>query len=183
MLEYVDLAAVERFDAAVRGSGVWFEAREHEHARHARHLASLWGGNLHDAARATLLAANGSAVLAVLPADRKIGAPRLRALLGAADLRVLRGDRGVGRVGWLGLLPPPGVLPAVPGLFGAASIVDELATLGGRLIVALSPTRSLALAPGDYVRLTGARVLRFAGTTRLLPQGGMVDDDAYAAGG
>src|SRR5919199_821088 len=116
MLDYVDLAAAERFEAVVRGAGVPFELREHEHARHARHLASLWEADLHEAARATLLAADGAAVLAVVRADRKIGAPRLRALLGAADLRVLRGDRGVGRIGWQGLPPPPAALPAVPAL-------------------------------------------------------------------
>jgi prolyl-tRNA editing enzyme YbaK/EbsC (Cys-tRNA(Pro) deacylase) len=126
-----------------------------------------------------LLAVDGAPLLAVVPADRKIGAPRLRTLLGATELRVLRGDRGVGRVGWAGLPPPPAALPAVPAIYDAECMVDELVMRLPRLVVALDGTRSMGLAPADFVRLTQARIGRFVGTTRLLPAGGMVEDDPY----
>ena len=148
-------------------------------ARHARHLASLWDATLQETARATLLYADGAAVLAVVPADRKIGAPRLRSALGHHDLRVLRADRGTGRIGWRGLPPPPGPLPAVPGLFCAECVIDELVLESNRLIISLAPDHSLALPPMQYAAASAARVLRFAGSTRLLPAGGMIEDDPY----
>lgn len=148
--------------------------REHEPARHARHLASLWGAALPEAGRATLFYGDGKAVLVVVPADRKVSAPVLRELLGAHELRVLRGDGGVGRLGWHGLEGALGALPAVPALYGAPLYVDERVLTQRRLIVALTHGRSIELAPLDYVRLAGGTVAQFTGLTRLLPEGGMV---------
>ena len=116
-------SALADFLGALADAGIPHEVRAHEPARHARHLASIWGVPLHQAARATLFYADGDAVLAVVPADRKVAAPRLRTLLGVADLRVLRGDRGVGRAGWINLDGEPGALPAVPALYGARALV------------------------------------------------------------
>ena len=180
-LRYVDPAAADRLLQALAEYGAEFSLRVHEPPRHARHLAALWQVPLYEAGRATLLAADGVPLLAVVPADRKIGAPRLRAFLGAADLRVLRGDRGVGRIGWSGLPAPPGALPAVPAMFGARGLLDELALRSPRLVIALDGTRSIAVAPADYLRAAGVEPARFTGTTRLLPGGGMVEDDPYQA--
>lgn len=170
----VDHGALPRFLHAL--SRVPHELRRHEPARHARHLASLWGVRLGEAGRATLFYADGGAVLVVVPADRKVSTPRLRALLDVDDLRVLRGDRGVGRVGWAGLGETAGALPALPALYGAGALVDPLALAPSRLVITLEPSRSVAIAPSDYVALVGARVARVAGSTQLLEAGGMVDD-------
>jgi prolyl-tRNA editing enzyme YbaK/EbsC (Cys-tRNA(Pro) deacylase) len=172
----VDTAAAERLLAALDCLGLAYERRRHEVPRHARHLAALWGVPLHEAGRATLLEADHRAVLALVSADRKISAPRLRQLLGVAELRVLRGDRGVGRLGWQGLPEPAGALPAVPEMFGASALVERLVLQAPRLIVALGGGSSIALAPADFVRATHATVASFAGTTRLLPEGGLLED-------
>jgi hypothetical protein len=71
------------------------------------------------------------------------------------------------------------VLSAVPAVYGAQCLVDELVLRPPRLVVALDGTRSIGLAPSDFVRVTKARIGRFVGTTRLLPAGGMVEDDPY----
>jgi hypothetical protein len=113
-------------------------------------------------------------VLVLVPADRKIAAPRLRELLGAAELRVLRADRGIGRVGWRGLPGAPGALPAVPGLFGARLLVDALVLRQRRVVLALEPGRSLALSPRALLRPAGGQEVSTTGRTRLLPGGGMV---------
>jgi hypothetical protein len=68
----------------------------------------------------------------------------------------------------------------VPELFGAAAIADDLLLDRHRLVIALDTSRSIQLPPSHFVRVTGAHVGRFAGTTRLLPAGGMVEDDPYA---
>ncbi len=175
-LRVFDYRAVERLRAALDRLGAAYEVRTHEPARHARHLAALWGVALHEAGRATLLQADDQAILALVPADRKIGAPRLRALLGAQVLRVLRGDRGVGRVGWADLPAPPGALPAVPEAYHARCYVDKLVLAIPRLVIALDVGRSMALSPQAFVQATGATVACFAGTTRLLPEGGMVTE-------
>jgi prolyl-tRNA editing enzyme YbaK/EbsC (Cys-tRNA(Pro) deacylase) len=153
------------------------EVREHEALRHARHLAQVWRMPLGHAGRATLFGTERGAALALVPADRKVSAPRFRSLLDVEDLRVLRGDRGVGRVGWTGMPGDPGALPAVPALFGAACWVDERVLALRRIVVALEATRSASLATADYVRLTGARVASFTGTTRLLDEGGMISEE------
>jgi prolyl-tRNA editing enzyme YbaK/EbsC (Cys-tRNA(Pro) deacylase) len=185
----VDAAAVEGFLAALRAAGVPHTVRTHEPARHARHLAALWRVPLPHAGRATLFAADGSPVLALVPANRKVSAPRLAAVVGAAELRVLRGDRGVGRLGWRGLPEPVGALSGVPGLYGARVYVEELVLTGPELIIALDPGRSVRLHPEAYVLVTEGTVAPFAGTTRLLPEGGMIDEavgatsDGHAARG
>ena len=183
----IDVGAVQRFLAAARAAGVEHEVRSHEPERQGsrpaagprggtRHLAAIWGAPLHEVGRATLFSADGAAALVVVPADRKVSAPRLAAVLGAATLRVLRGDRGVGRLGWPPLPGEPGALPALPALFGARGYVEELVLHSPHLVIALGGGRSVRLRPDDYVRLTGARVARFAGSTRLLPDGGMRDE-------
>ncbi len=179
----VDLAAPAALLRAVQDAGVAHEVRTHEPARHARHLAALWGVPLPEAGRATLFfAAAGAAdaaggtggtepprrpVLVLVPADRKIGAPRLRHRLAADELRVLRADRGVGRVGWAGLPGAPGALPAVPGLFFARALVDDLLFERPLVVLTLEPGRSLALSPGDFQRAAGAERVDVAGHTRL----------------
>ncbi|MGH2351134.1 MAG: YbaK/EbsC family protein [Chloroflexota bacterium] len=172
----VDRTAPDRFLLRLAAAGIPHERRRHEPARHARHLAAIWSVALHIAGRATLFYADGAAALAVVPADRKVAAPRLRNLLGASDLRVLRGDRGVGRVGWRGLPGEPGALPAIPDTFHARCLVDELVLNSPRLVISVDAGRSVALAPADYVRVVGAETARFVGATRLLPGGGMVTE-------
>lgn len=161
----VDAGVTERFLDSL--AAVPHELRRHEPVRHARHLASLWNVPLGGAGRATLFFADGAAVLVLVPADRKVSAPTLRSLLAADELRVLRADRGVGRIGWAGLAGPPGALPAVPALFGAAMLVDELALAPQQIVLSVDAGRSIALAPHDYVALVSARVVRIAGTTKL----------------
>jgi hypothetical protein len=176
----LDFAAPATLLRAVQAAGVAHEVRTHEPARHARHLAALWGVPLPEAARATLFFAGAGApdgtgetepprrpVLVLVPADRKIGAPRLRRRLAADELRVLRADRGVGRLGWAGLPGAPGALPAVPGLFFARALVDDLVFERPRVVLTLEPGRSLALSPGDYQRAAGAERADVAGQTRL----------------
>lgn len=180
-LRHVDVAAADRLLQALDHHGIAYERRRHEVPRHARHLAALWGVPLNETGRATLLKAGDQAVLALVPADRKISAPRLRHLLGVAELRVLRGDRGVGRLGWQGLPEPAGALPAVPEMFGASGLVERLVLQAPRLIVALGGAYSIALAPADFVQATHATVASFAGTTRLLPEGGMLEDPPPAS--
>jgi hypothetical protein len=91
---------------------------------------------------------------------------------------VVRGDRGVGRVGWQGLPGEPGALPAVPGLYSARALLEvELLDLP-EVLLTIAPGRSVALAPSAYAGVVGAATARFAGRTRLLPEGGMVRDPA-----
>ena len=156
---------VERFLDGLRA--VPHELRRHEPVRHARHLAALWNVPLGEAGRATLFYADGASVLVLVPANRKISAPTLRTLLGVEELRVLRADRGVGRIGWLTLNGSPGALPAIPSLFGATLLVDQLALTPKRLVLSLDAGLSVAIAPQDYVTLANARVVNVAGRTRL----------------
>lgn len=173
----VDPSAVDRFLARLDERHLVYELREHEPPRHARHLAALWHAPLHQAGRATLFCADGQSVLAVVAADRKVSAPLFRSVQQVVEVRVLRADRGVGRLGWTGMGGEPGALPAVPELFGARGVVDHTVA-AERVILSLGGTRSIALRRADYAAAVGAAVLRFTGATRLLPAGGMVIDPA-----
>jgi prolyl-tRNA editing enzyme YbaK/EbsC (Cys-tRNA(Pro) deacylase) len=181
-LSAVDAGAVQRFLEALRTASVPHVVRRHEPARHARHLAAIWQVPLPHAGRATLFSADGTPVLAVVPADRKVSAPRFSAILGASVLRVLRADRGVGRLGWHGLPQPAGALCAVPGVYGARLYVEEQVLASSDLVVALDSGRSVCLRPKSYAAVGGATVARFAGTTRLLPEGGMIDEASSRSG-
>ena len=181
MEQFASLAGVDDSSVAnllmrARQDGVTLELRTHEPARHARHLAALWGAALWETVRATLFYGGGFAVLGVVPADRKVSATLLRTLLDVDEIRVLRADRGLGRIGWQNLAGEPGVLPAVPALYGARSYVDERVMERRLIILAIAEGRSLRIAPADYVRITCAMVAKFSGTTRLLPEGGMIDE-------
>jgi prolyl-tRNA editing enzyme YbaK/EbsC (Cys-tRNA(Pro) deacylase) len=173
-LASVHLEAPDHFLQALQRRNV--EHRAHEPVRHARHLASIWAAALSEAGRATLFYADGRPVLALVPADRKVSAPTFKVVLGVSDLRVLRGDRGVGRLGWRHMPGEPGALPAVPGMFGAICYVDRRVFESERLIVSLGGGRSVALSPQAYVEVTAAILESFTGTTRLLPEGGMVNE-------
>lgn len=175
-LAVVNAGAADQLLGELRRLRIAHVVRTHEPARHARHLAALWEARLDEVGRATLFYADGAAILCLVPADRKVSAPRLRDLLSAGDVRVLRGDRGVGRLGWSNMPGAPGALPAVPAMFAARGLVDERVVAHGRVAVALGEGRSVSLSPVDYVRVVGADVARFSGTTRLLPEGGMVDE-------
>ena len=166
----------EAFLAWVRAAGEPHVVREHPPVRHARHLAASWGMALGDAVRATLFDADGATVLVAVPADRKIDAPRLRVALGVARVAVLRADRGVGRLGWVNLPGDPGALPGLPGPFGAHLFVDPEVLDRDEVVVAFSPTSSVRVGPGAYLAATGGTRLACVGITRLLPEGGSVED-------
>jgi prolyl-tRNA editing enzyme YbaK/EbsC (Cys-tRNA(Pro) deacylase) len=168
--------ARDTFLTTLRDAGEAHQVRHYGGVRHARHLASLWGRPLTSTVRATLFDAEGACVLVAVPADRKIEAPRLRKVLGVAQLVVLRADRGVGRLGWVNLPGNPGTVPGLPQPFGARLIVEgELLALED-VVVPLTPTTSVRVTPVAYLTAVGGEAVQCVGRTRLLPEGGAIDD-------
>lgn len=168
--------AVARLLDLMASRHIEFETRTHHEARHARHLASMWGVALSATVRATLMAMDGNPVLVAVPADRKIDAPGVRARMGAVAIVVLRGDRGVGRSGWEGMEGPPGALPCLPEMFGASLMIDPELTGLGRIVIGLGGGQSIRCDGTRFAEECAATVIRCVGRTRLLPEGGMVDD-------
>ncbi len=171
--------AVTRLLDLISTSHIDFETRSHPEPRHARHLASIWEVGLSATVRATLMSMDGRPVLVAVPADRKIDALGVRVRTGASTISVLRGDRGVGRVGWEGMEGQPGALPCVPEMFGASLLIDPEVTDAGPIVVGLGGGQSLRCDGVQFAEALGATVIRCVGRTRLLPQGGMVDDPPH----
>ncbi len=168
--------AVTRLLDLMASRHIGFEMRTHHEARHARHLSSMWEVALSTTVRATLMAIDGSPVLVAVPADRKIDAPGVRARIGAVAIAVLRGDRGVGLLGWVGMEGQPGALPCLPGMFGASLMIDPELTGSGPIVVGLGGGQSFRCDGTLFAEACGGTVIRCVGRTRLLPEGGMVVD-------
>ena len=169
------VAVTRLLDLLTKGR-IEFEMRTHPVPRHARHLASMWEAGLSATVRATLMSMDGRPVLVAVPADRKIDVPAVRARTGASGVSVLRGDRGIGLIGWEGMEGQPGALPCLPEMFDAHLLFDQELTEAGPIAVGLGGGQSIRCDGRQLADELGATVFRCVGRTRLLPQGGMIHD-------
>ena len=137
--------------AWLAAAGVPFRVLEH---------APVWTGAEATAARGTPLEAGANALVVrakdrpvhiVLPADRRIDSARLRALLGTGRLRFVTPGCA------------PGAVPPFGNLLGLEVLVDEEVTRGHEIAFnAGSRAVSITIRCADFIRLAGARFVRFA---------------------
>lgn len=100
-------------------SGVPFHAWEHEAVTTSEEAARVRGVSAESGAKALLLKAGGSFVLAVLPGDRQLDWKAAKRLLGVREIRFATTDELLAVTGL-----EKGAVPPFGSLFGVATIVD-----------------------------------------------------------
>lgn len=147
-----------RLAAWLREAGVAFELFEHAPVRTSEEAAAVRGTPLEEGAKALVVRAEDRYVHLVLPAHRRADNGALRALLGTRKLRFATAEELMALTGCV-----PGAVPPFGNLFDLPVLVDEELTARERIAFnAGSNAVSITMRADDFVRLSGARVCRFA---------------------
>ena len=148
----------ERLEQWLSEAGVTFHIVEHAPVRTSEEAARVRGTPLEAGAKALVVRAEDRFVHCVLPANRKADNARLRALLGTRTLRFATPDELLAVTGCA-----PGAVPPFGNLFGLAVLVDEALCANEQVAFnAGSNTVSITMRSDDLVRLSNAKVCRFA---------------------
>ena len=151
-------AVTARLTAWLAAAGMPFRVLDHAPVRTSAEGAAVRGTPLGVGAKALVVRADDRPVHIVLPADRRIDNARLRPLLGTRRLRFVTPDELLTLTGCA-----PGAVPPFGNLFGLEVLVDEELTRGTEIAFnAGSRAVSITMRCADFIRLTGARIARFA---------------------
>jgi len=150
-------AAPRRVDflAWLRAQGVAFEVKKHAEVYTAQEVAAVSRVSGYDLAKVVVLKANGSYVLAVLPAPLRVDFAAARSAVGAKKVS-LASEADFDR-----LFPgcEPGAMPPFGSLWGLKTYVDESLSSHPRIVFnAGSHIETVSMAYADFERL--ARPLR-----------------------
>jgi Ala-tRNA(Pro) deacylase len=150
--------AIEHLVTWLTAEGVPFRVHRHAPVHTSAEAAAARGTPLAAGAKALVIRADDRPVHLVLPADHRIDNARLRALLGARRLRFVTPEELRALTGCA-----PGAVPPFGNLFGLSVLVDEALTRVDEIAFnAGSREVSLTMRCADFLRLAGARVVRFA---------------------
>lgn len=148
----------DRVEQWLREAGVPFRMLEHAPVFTSEEAARVRGTAPEAGAKALVVRAEDRYVHVVLPGHRRVDNARLRELLGTRKLRFATPEE-------LGALTgcAPGAVPPFGNLFGLDVLVDEALTGCEEIAFnAGSNAVSVTMRGDDFVRLSGARVCRFA---------------------
>jgi Ala-tRNA(Pro) deacylase len=147
----------ERLIGWLTAAGVPFRVLHHPPVLTSAEAATVRGTPLEAGAKALVVRADGRPVHLVLPADRRVDNARLRELLEARRVRFATPDELAALTGCA-----PGAVPPFGDLFGLDGLVDEALTRVDEIAFnAGSRTVSITMRCADFLRLAGARVVRF----------------------
>jgi Ala-tRNA(Pro) deacylase len=147
----------ERLIGWLTTAGVPFRVLQHPPVLTSAEAATVRGTPLEAGAKALVVRADGRPVHLVLPADRRVDNARLRELLEARRVRFATPDELAALTGCA-----PGAVPPFGDLFGLDGLVDEALTRVDEIAFnAGSRTVSITMRCADFLRLAGARVVRF----------------------
>jgi Ala-tRNA(Pro) deacylase len=152
-------AVTDRVEDWLRAGGVAYELVEHEPVYTSAEAARVRGTALADGAKALVVRAEERYVHLVLPGHLKVDNARLREILGTRRVRFATPEELLALTGCT-----PGSVPPCGQLFGLPVLVDEALTARERITFnAGSHAVSVTMPSDAFVRLSGARVCRFAG--------------------
>lgn len=150
----------ERLEALLQVAGVEYQRLEHAPVFTSEEAARVRGTPPEAGAKALVVRADERHAHLVLPGDRKVDNGRVRVLLGTRKVRFVSAEELRELTGCV-----PGAVPPFGNLFGLPVLVEEALTRCEQIAFnAGSNSISILMRCDDFLRLSGARVERFAAT-------------------
>jgi len=149
----------ERLQEYLTGNGVSFEVELHRLAYTAQELAAAERVSGKQVAKVVVAVVDGGLAMAVLPASSSVNLEKLKAEIGARDVRLAREQE------FAATFPDceVGAMPPFGNLYGVPVYVDQsLARATEITFPAGSHTESMRIRYADYERLVKPRVEDFA---------------------
>ena len=151
---------VERVARELRAAAIEATVQEFpEGTPTAEAAANAVGCGLDQIVKSLVFVADGAYVLAMVPGDRRADEARVAAAAGAGEIRVARGREVLEATGF----EPGGVAPFPLAAVEEVFIEPALLQHDKVWIGAGSPTHMAGLAPGELLRLSGARTADLVG--------------------
>jgi Ala-tRNA(Pro) deacylase len=153
-----DSNVLERLRAALEQSGVDYVHTQHEPVYTSAEAAAVRGVPLHSGAKALILKAGDSFMMAVIPADMPLDSGALRKSLSCKRMRFATKDEVLEMTGLT-----PGSIPPFGSLFGLPTICDDRLSQNERInFNAGSHTDSFQVSYEAYVTYESPQLARIA---------------------
>lgn len=154
-----EMRCKERLQEYLTGNGVSFEVDQHRVAYTAQQLAAAEHVSGKQVAKVVMAITDGDLVMLVLPASSNVSLEKLRAELGAREVRLAKEEE------FASVFPDceVGAMPPFGNLYGVPVYIDQkLTRLSEITFPAGSHTESMRIRYADYERLVQPRVLEFS---------------------
>ncbi|MHB0870159.1 MAG: aminoacyl-tRNA deacylase [Chloroflexota bacterium] len=149
----------EKLQEYLTSNGVGFEIEHHRLAYTAQQLAAAEHVSGKLVAKVVMAIANESPVMLVLPASSNVNLEKLKAELGARELRLAKEEE------FATVFPDceVGAMPPFGNLYGVPVYIDRSLTRAPEMVFpAGSHTESMKIRVGDYEKLVHPQVKEFA---------------------
>ncbi len=151
-------SVTERIQELLRTSGIGFTFKEHAPVKTSQEAAAVRGTPLHEGAKALVFAADETTVLAVVPADKRVGTRAFKRAFGIKNLRMITPDELRELTGLpVGAVPPFGSVLNLPTYVDSGLLENERISFN-----AGSRTASIVMACRDYIAVEKPTLGEFA---------------------
>ena len=151
-------SVTERIQASLRDRGVTFTFKEHAPVKTSQEAADIRGTPLHEGAKALVFAADGALVLAVVPANKRVGTRAFKRALGIKNLRMITSEELRDLTGLpVGAVPPFGSVLDLPTYVDRGLLENERISFN-----AGSRSASIIMACRDYIGVEQPTLADFA---------------------
>ncbi len=151
-------SVTERIQELLRASGIAFTFKEHAPVKTSQEAAAVRGTPLHEGAKALVFAADETTVLAVVPANKRVGTRAFKRAFGIKNLRMVTPDELRELTGLpVGAVPPFGSVLSLPTYVDSGLLENERISFN-----AGSQTASIVMACRDYIAVEQPTLGEFA---------------------
>ena len=151
-------SVTSRIQELLRDHDVTFTLIEHAPVKTSQEAAAVRGTPLHEGAKALVFAADETTVLAVVPADKRVGTRAFKRAFGIKNLRMITPDELHERTGLpVGAVPPFGSVLDLPTYVDSGLLENERISFN-----AGSRTASIVMACRDYIAVEQPTLGEFA---------------------
>ncbi len=151
-------SVTSRIQELLREHDVTFTFKEHAPVKTSQEAAAVRGTPLHEGAKALVFAADETTVLAVVPADKRVGTRAFKRAFGIKNLRMLTPEELRELTGLpVGAVPPFGSVLNLPTYVDNGLLENERISFN-----AGSRTASIVMACRDYIAVEQPTLGEFA---------------------